>query len=168
MIAGMQKMWVASQRIILYKKCSQQGDSAMKRASFVIALLAASVAITAQAGIGMQDPVSQAHEPLSKPVVAKQPVVHKSRFATPEESGEPTAVKRPPVLRKLRYARAEEMPVTAPDQDVRRDNCLRFTGSRLLRDDRASQRCAIGGGRAYMRDDIDQGSAGTMADVLRR
>lgn len=140
----------------------------MCKASFVIALLAASMAFTAQAGIDMQDSQAQASDPLSEPLVMKQPVVRKSRFATPEESGEPTAVKRPPVLLKLRYARAEEMPVTAPDQNVRSDSCLRFTGSRLLRDDRASQRCAIGGGRVYLRDDIDQGSAGTMADVLRR
>ena len=95
-------------------------------------------------------------------------MVRKSRFATPEESGQPAVVKRAPILRSVRYATAEEMPVTAPDQDVRRDNCLRFTGSCLLRDDRASQRCAITGGRVYMRDDIDQAGAGTMADVLRR
>lgn len=125
----------------------------MKRASFVVALLAASVTITAQAGIGMQDPVSQARELLSRHVVATQPVVRKSRFATPEESGEPAAVKRSPGLRKLSYAKAEEMPVIAPDQDLRRDNCIRFTGSRLLRDDRTNQRCAIGSGRVYMGDE---------------
>lgn len=140
----------------------------MNKASFVIALLAASMAINAHAGIGMQDSSRQAGEPMLGPAVVKQPVVRKSRYATPEESGEPTAVKRTPVLRNLRYAKAEEMPVTAPDQDVRRDNCLRFTGSRLLRDDRPGQRCAIAGGRVFMREDMDQSGAGTMADVLRR
>ena len=139
----------------------------MNRASFAIALLAASMTFGAHAGIGMQDSSLRVGEPVSEPAVVKQPVLRKSRFATPEESGEPVAVKKP-VLRQPRYATAEEMPVTAPDQDVRRDNCLRFTGSRLLRDDRPSQRCAIAGGRVYMRDDIDQAGAGTMADVLRR
>lgn len=140
----------------------------MNKASFVIALLAASMAISAHAGIGMQDSSRRVGEPVLEPAVAKQPVVRKSRYATPEESGEPVAVKRTPVLQSRRYARAEEMPVTAPDQNVRRDSCLRFTGSRLLRDDRSSQRCAIGGGRVYMSGDVDQASAGTLAEVLRR
>lgn len=140
----------------------------MNKASFVTALLATSMAVTAHAGIGAQDASRPISEPVHEPAAVKQPVVRKSRFATPEESGQPAVVKRTPILRSVRYATAEEMPVTAPDQDVRRDNCLRFTGSRLLRDDRASQRCAIAGGRVYMRDDIDQAGAGTMADVLRR
>lgn len=140
----------------------------MNKASWVIALLAASMATGAHAGIGMQDSSRQVGEPLVEPAPAKKPVVRKSRFATPEESGEPGVVKKTPVLRGLRYAKAEELPVTAPDQNVRRDNCLRFTGSRLLRDDRPSQRCAIASGRVFMREDIDQPNAGTMADVLRR
>ena len=140
----------------------------MNKASFVIALLATSMAVTAHAGIGAQNVSRPSSEPVQVPAVVKQPVVRKSRFATPEESGEPRVVKKPPVLRGLKYAKAEEMPVTAPDQDVRRDNCLRFTGSRLLRDDRSSQRCAIAGGRVFMREDMDRSGAGTMADVLRR
>jgi len=139
----------------------------MIKASLVIALLATSIGVTAHAGIGAQDVGRSTSEPVLEPAVVKQPVARKSRFATPEESGEPTAVKKPPVLPSRRYATAEEMPVTAPDQNVRRDNCLRFTGSRLLRDDRPSQRCAIGGGRVYLRDDIDRAGAGSMADVLR-
>ena len=140
----------------------------MNRVSFVIALLAASMAISAHASIGMQDSSRQAGEPVLEPAAVKQPVVRKSRYATPEENGESVPVKRTPVLRSLRYAKAEEMPVTAPDQNVRRDSCLRFTGSRLLRDDRSSQRCAIGGGRVYMSGDVDQAGAGTLAEVLRR
>lgn len=39
---------------------------------------------------------------------------------------------------------------------VYKDNCLRFTGSRLLRDDRGdNQRCAPSNGRVYIREDID-------------
>lgn len=140
----------------------------MNKASFVTALLATSIAVTAHAGIGAQDASLPISEPVHEPAVVEQPVVRKSRFATPEESGQTRVVKKTPVLRGLRYAKAEEMPVTAPDQDVRRDNCLRFTGSRLLRDDRPSQRCAIAGGRVLMREDMDQPGAGTMADVLRR
>ena len=56
----------------------------------------------------------------------------------------------------------------APDQSIRKDNCLRFTGSRLLRDDRDNQRCAIASGRVYYNSDIDQAAAGTMAEILRR
>ena len=41
-------------------------------------------------------------------------------------------------------------------------------GSRLLRDDRDNQRCAIASGRVYYNSDIDQAAAGTMAEILRR
>lgn len=140
----------------------------MNRTSFAVALLIGSCAVTAHAGIGAQDSNRQIGEPVLEPAAVKPPVVRKSRFATPEESGDSTAVKRLPQLFRLRYARAEEMPVTAPDQNVGRDNCLRFTGSRLLRDDRSSQRCAIGSGKVYMNGDVDQAGAGTMADVLLR
>lgn len=141
----------------------------MNRPSFVVALLTASFAVTAHAGIGAQDSNRQVSEPVLESAAIKQPVVRKSRYATPEEDAVPTTkAKRSPVLLRLRYASAEEMPVTGPDQNVRRDSCLRFTGSRLLRDDRSSQRCAIGGGRVYMSGDVDQASAGTLAEVLRR
>lgn len=141
----------------------------MNRTSLVVALLTASFAMTAHAGIGAQNSSRQIGEPALEPAVAKQPLVRKSRYATPEEGAVPTTTeKRPPVLHRLRYATAEEMPVTAPDQNVRRDSCLRFTGSRLLRDDRSSQRCAIGSGKVYMSGDVDQAGAATMADVLRR
>lgn len=116
----------------------------MNRILLVAPLLVAGMALDAHASLGLQQGPPQASEPAAEPVPANKPV------------------------RKSRYATAEEMPVTAPDQDVRRDTCLRFTGSRLLRDDRASQRCAIASGRVYYSRDIDQGSAGTLADVLRR
>ncbi len=139
------------------------------RTSFVVALLTASLAVSAHAGIGAQDSSRQIGEPVLEPAVAEKPIVRKSRYATPEEGAVPiSTAKRPPMLLRLRYATAEEMPVTAPDQNVRRDSCLRFTGSRLLRDDRPSQRCTIGSGKVYMSGDIDQSGAATMADVLRR
>ncbi|RZA30949.1 MAG: hypothetical protein EOP92_33715 [Lysobacteraceae bacterium] len=116
----------------------------MNRILLVAPLFAASLALDAHASLGLQQGHSQAAEPVTEPAPSDKPV------------------------RKSRYATAEEMPVTAPDQDVGRDTCLRFTGSRLLRDDRASQRCAIASGRVYYSRDIDQGSAGTLADVLRR
>ena len=71
-------------------------------------------------------------------------------------------------VRKSRMATREEMASVAPDQSIRKDNCLRFTGSRLLRDDRDNQRCAIASGRVYYNSDIDQAAAGTMAEILRR
>jgi hypothetical protein len=55
----------------------------------------------------------------------------------------------------------------APDQDIKKDNCLRFTGSRLMRDDRPNQRCAHAAGYVLMRGDIDLDGAGTLADFVR-
>lgn len=120
----------------------------MKTTSFVFGFLAALMAITAQAGIGTQDSAPQSREPLSEPVVGKQPQVRKSRLATPEEDREANMLKR----QSRRYAKAKVTPVSAIDRDAHRDNCLRFTGSRLLRDDRTNQRCAIGSGRVYVRE----------------
>lgn len=99
---------------------------------------------------------------------AASATMDQSPSTRPAEAVPPQQAGKSPVLRKSRFATAEEMPVTAPDQDVGRDTCLRFTGSRLLRDDRASQRCAIASGRVYYNSDIDQATAGSLADVLRR
>ena len=86
---------------------------------------------------------------------------------SPEKSTSADQPDQKPV-RKSRFATREEMASVAPDQSIRKDNCLRFTGSRLLRDDRDNQRCAIASGRVYYNSDIDQASASTMADILRR
>ena len=99
---------------------------------------------------------------------AASAVMDQSPSTRPAGTVPPQQAGKSPALRKSRFATAEEMAVTAPDQDVGRDTCLRFTGSRLLRDDRASQRCAIANGRVYYNSDIDQATAGSLADVLRR
>jgi hypothetical protein len=57
--------------------------------------------------------------------------------------------------------------VPAPDQDISKDSCLRFTGSRLMRDDRPNQRCAHAAGYVLMREDLDLAGAGSLADFVR-
>lgn len=47
-------------------------------------------------------------------------------------------------------------------------NCLRETGSRLIRADRKGRKCAIATGRSYNREDIDQTGAINLKDALRR
>ena len=47
-------------------------------------------------------------------------------------------------------------------------NCLKHTGSRLIRADSKGRKCAIAAGRAYNRDDIDRTGAIDLKDAIRR
>jgi hypothetical protein len=47
-------------------------------------------------------------------------------------------------------------------------NCLKHTGSRLIRADNKGRKCAIATGRAYNRDDIDRTGAVDLRDAIRR
>lgn len=47
-------------------------------------------------------------------------------------------------------------------------NCLKHTGSRLIRADSKGRKCAIATGRAYNRDDIDRTGAIDLRDAIRR
>ena len=116
----------------------------MKSLLVAALVVSASLAFSANAGLLVQGTVGSPEKPASVDEPDQKPV-RKSRFAT-----------------------REEMANVAPDQSIRKDNCLRFTGSRLLRDDRDNQRCAIASGRVYYNSDIDQAAAGTMAEILRR
>lgn len=47
-------------------------------------------------------------------------------------------------------------------------NCLKHTGSRVIRADSKGRKCAIATGRAYNRDDIDRTGAVDLRDAIRR
>ncbi|SDR21738.1 hypothetical protein [Pseudoxanthomonas sp. CF125] len=47
-------------------------------------------------------------------------------------------------------------------------NCLKHTGSRLIRADSKGRKCANATGRAYNRDDIDRTGAVDLRDAIRR
>jgi hypothetical protein len=122
----------------------------MKRILIAAALV--SIAATAHAGMGMQGSGPHTAEPLAAPV--------------PDPATEPAPAGKP--VRKSRFddapapkLKSRKRVVSESSGDfVYRDNCLRFTGSRLLRDDRSdSQRCASANGRVYLREDMDASAA---------
>ncbi|MGH8028160.1 MAG: hypothetical protein ACREO0_15690 [Pseudoxanthomonas sp.] len=47
-------------------------------------------------------------------------------------------------------------------------NCLKHTGSRVIRADSKGRKCAIAAGRAYNRDDIDRTGAIDLKDAIRK
>lgn len=47
-------------------------------------------------------------------------------------------------------------------------NCLKHTGSRVIRADSKGRKCAIATGRAYNREDIDRTGAVDLRDAIRR
>jgi pyruvate/2-oxoglutarate dehydrogenase complex dihydrolipoamide acyltransferase (E2) component len=57
---------------------------------------------------------------------------------------------------------------TSAKDDAADHNCLKHTGSRLIRADSKGRKCAMAAGRAYNRDDIDRTGAVGLQDALRR
>ena len=47
-------------------------------------------------------------------------------------------------------------------------NCLKYTGSRLIRADSKGRKCANATGRSYSKEDIDRTGALDLRDALRR
>ncbi len=47
-------------------------------------------------------------------------------------------------------------------------NCLKETGSRVIRADSKGRKCAIGPGRSYTKEDIDRTGSVDLADALRK
>lgn len=123
----------------------------MKRILLAAALF--SLAATAHAAMSMQSSGEPLATPLVDPVAEPAPAdkpVRKSRF-----NDAPLPARETPKA---------VMTSEAPTRFVYRDNCLRFTGSRLLRDDRTDrQRCASANGRVYLREDMDA----SIAQALR-
>ncbi|RZA37262.1 MAG: hypothetical protein EOP92_01300 [Lysobacteraceae bacterium] len=89
---------------------------------------------------------SNAHAGFTMQAVEKAPEVSRSEPS-------PLVTKKPE--RKTRLSELSKADRTT-GTFVFKDNCLRFTGSRLLRDDRGdNQRCAPANGRVYLREDMD-------------
>jgi hypothetical protein len=64
-------------------------------------------------------------------------------------------------------APADQNKADAKDESADR-NCLKHTGSRLIRADSKGRKCAMAAGRAYNRDDIDRTGAIDLRDAIRR
>ena len=63
--------------------------------------------------------------------------------------------------------RANQNKVDAKDEVADR-NCLRYTGSRLIRADSKGRKCATATGRSYTSEDIERTGAIDLTDALRR
>lgn len=65
-----------------------------------------------------------------------------------------------------------ETPVNRNKTDAKDEiadrNCLKHTGSRVIRADSKGRKCAMATGRAYNRDDIDRTGAIDLRDAIRR
>ncbi len=65
-----------------------------------------------------------------------------------------------------------EMPTHRNKADAKDEiadrNCLKYTGSRVIRADGKGRKCANATGRAYNRDDIDRTGAVDLRDAIRR
>lgn len=115
-------------------------------ATFVATALMASVSLDASAS------ARQAEEPKT------QPWIEVINLPADPEADKP--------VRKSRLAEKKNNELPVDYQFVYRDNCLRYTGSRLLRTDRAdNQRCANAAGRVYLREGLD--SHGNMSGLVR-
>lgn len=57
---------------------------------------------------------------------------------------------------------------TAAKDEIADRNCLKYTGSRVIRADSKGRKCANATGRAYNRDDIDRTGAIDLRDAIRR
>ena len=52
--------------------------------------------------------------------------------------------------------------------EVNDRNCLKHTGSRLIRADSKGRKCAIASGRSYTKEDIDRTGAFDLHEAIRR
>jgi hypothetical protein len=93
-------------------------------------------------------------------------------FAASAQNAAPAA--DPAADRQAAAAPAETSAETSGNQnkgdakDESDRNCLKHTGSRLIRADSKGRKCAIAAGRAYNRDDIDRTGAVDLRDAIRR
>lgn len=80
-----------------------------------------------------------------------------AQTAAPEPAADP--VTAPVATQEQKEAAADEL----ADR-----NCLKETGSRVIRADRKGRKCAMAPGRAYTKGDIDRTGAIDLRDALRR
>lgn len=96
-------------------------------------------------------------------------------FATSAQTATPAAVDPAADSQTAAAAPAETSAEASANQnkadakdEIADRNCLKHTGSRLIRADSKGRKCAIAAGRAYNRDDIDRTGAIDLRDALRR
>ena len=65
-------------------------------------------------------------------------------------------------------ASAKQDKANAKKDELTDRNCLKYTGSRLIRADSKGRKCANATGRSYNREDIDRTGAIDLRDALRR
>jgi len=65
-------------------------------------------------------------------------------------------------------ASAKQDKADAKKDELTDRNCLKHTGSRLIRADSKGRKCAIASGRSYNREDIDRTGAVDLRDALRK
>jgi len=65
-------------------------------------------------------------------------------------------------------ASAKQGKADAKKDELADRNCLKYTGSRLIRADSKGRKCANATGRSYSKDDIDRTGALDLRDAIRR
>ena len=89
-----------------------------------------------------------------------------STFAAAAQTPAPTPVDpAAPVSEAAQPAAADKL---ASEDKLADRNCLKETGSRVIRADSKGRKCAIGPGRSYTKDDIDRTGSIDLADALRK
>ncbi|MET0582240.1 MAG: hypothetical protein ABWZ08_09735 [Pseudoxanthomonas sp.] len=91
-------------------------------------------------------------------------------FAASAQTAAPVAPERVEPQPTADSAAATTADQDKPDarEDTNDRNCLRHTGSRLIRADSKGRQCAMAAGRSYSKEDIDRTGAFDLQDAIRR
>lgn len=84
---------------------------------------------------------------------------------TPADPADPAV---PPTNSTAAATDADAAKAQATKDELADRNCLRETGSRVIRADRTGRKCAMAAGRAYTREDLDRTGEVDLADALRK
>jgi hypothetical protein len=84
-----------------------------------------------------------------------------------------TAVPAQPADPQTTDAAPDETSAKQDKADAKKDdladrNCLKYTGSRLIRADSKGRKCANAAGRSYNKEDIERTGATDLRDALRK
>ena len=91
-------------------------------------------------------------------------------FAASAQTPAPTAAAADPQAAESALAEtsAKQDKTDAKKDELTDRNCLKHTGSRLIRADSKGRKCAMATGRSYSREDIDRTGSIDLRDALRR
>lgn len=91
-------------------------------------------------------------------------------FAASAQTAAPTAAAADPQATETAPVEAsvEQEKADANKAKLEDRNCLRYTGSRLIRADSKGRKCANATGRSYSKEDIDRTGATDLRDALRK